>query len=197
MDKWTRERRKAKEQLNVTFHHEKDFTGLSSNKIMSPTQVPRSPWLTASCTFIRQCDTKPQGLLSDRVSSRKLAILIPLFMSSTEKKSWSDGTLQQCHLHPLITGWTWDISCFVRCLRFALAEQSCCLLYDIAPLPVPGSWDCRIGFMYPILHCPAWHAFAVLLPSRGSCVCGAEKSQGDGRRIHRLTLFVWIFFLFL
>lgn len=116
-------RRKAMEQLNVTFHHEKDFTGLSSNKIMSPTQVPRSPWLTASCTFIRQCDTKPQGLLSDRVSSRKLAILIPLFMSSTEKKSWSDGTLQQCHLHPLVAGRTRDISCFVRCQSRAAA---CC-----------------------------------------------------------------------
>lgn len=116
-----RKSRKAKEQLNVTFHHEKDFTGLSSNKIMSPTQVPRSLWLTASCTFIRQCDTKPRGLLSNRVSSRKLAVLIPLFMSGTEKKFWSDGILQQCHLHPLGAGWTWDMGRFVRRLCCASA----------------------------------------------------------------------------
>lgn len=151
-----RKRRKAKQQLNVTFHHEKDFTGLSSNKIMSPTQVPRSPWLTASCTFIRQCDTKPQGLLSDRVSSRKLAILIPLFMSSTEKKSWSDGTLQQCHLHPLVAGWTWDISCFVRCLCCAPSEPSWCLKYYPTLHPVPGSWDFCLAV---ICIARAWQAF--------------------------------------
>lgn len=126
-----RKSRKAKEQLNVTFHHEKDFTGLSSNKIMSPTQVPRSLWLTASCTFIRQCDTKPRGLLSDRVSSRKLAVLIPLFMSGTEKKFWSDGILQQCHLHPLGAGWTWDMGRFVCWLCRAPASSA-------APLPAQG-----------------------------------------------------------
>lgn len=137
-----RKSRKAKEQLNVTFHHEKDFTGLSSNKIMSLTQVPRSLWLTASCTFIRQCDTKPRGLLSDRVSSRKLAVLIPLFMSGTEKKFWSDGILQQCHLHPLGAGWTWDMGRFVRRLCCAPACGTA------VPLPVPG-------LACPAQHCPA------------------------------------------
>lgn len=127
---------KAEEQLNVTFHHEKDFTGLSSNKIMSPTQVPRSLWLTASCTFIRQCDTKPRGLLSDRVSSRKLPVLIPLFMSGTEKKFWSDGILQECHLHPLGAGWTWDMGRFVRC-----CPQHCPALH----CPARGNCVCRAG----------------------------------------------------
>lgn len=131
---------KAKEQLNVTFHHEKDFTGLSSNKIMSPTQVPRSVWLTASCTFIRQCDTKPRGLLSDRVSSRKLSVLIPLFMSGTEKKFWSDGILQECHLHPLGAGWTWDMGRFVRGL---------CRLLPAGPGALPCTTHC------PALPCPA------------------------------------------
>lgn len=173
-----RKRRKAKGQLNVTFHQEKDFTGLSSNKIMSPTQVPRSPWLTASCTFIRQCDTKPQDLLSDRVSSRKLAILIPLFMSSTEKKSWSDGTLQQCHLHPLIAGWTLDISCLVLWLHCALLEQRApayCITHS-------HSWLLQVVYymflMYHALHCYEWLAFSVLLASRGSWICGAENPSG-------------------
>lgn len=128
-----RKSRKAKEQLNVTFHNEKDFAGLSSNKIMSLTQVPRSLWLTASCTFIRQCDTKPRGLLSYRVSSRKLSVLIPLFMSGTEKKFWSDGILQECHLHPLGAGWTWDMGCFV--CRLCRAPARCCPTPCTSALP--------------------------------------------------------------
>lgn len=32
---------------------------------------------------------------------------------------------------------------------------------------------------------------------RGRCVCGAGESQGDGRRIHGLMFFVWIFFMFI
>lgn len=178
-----RKSRKAKEQLNVTFHHEKDFTGLSSNKIMSLTQVPRSLWLTASCTFIRQCDTKPRGLLSDRVSSRKLAVLIPLFMSGTEKKFWSDGILQQCHLHPLGAGWTWDMGRFVRRLCCAPACGTA------APLRSRGS---------RVLPSTALHDAHAgqLLPGR-SCVCRAGKSQRDGRMIYRLSDFVYILFLFL
>lgn len=158
-------RRKGKEQLNVTFHHEKDFAGLSSNKIMSLTQVPSSPWLTASCTFVRQCDTKPRGLLSDRVSSRKLAILIPLFMSNTEKKSWSDGTLQQCHLHPLVARWTWDISGFVLCLHFAQSEQKTPAYCTTHPSLLALSCDYYVGLTYCVVCCCEWLAFAVLLPS--------------------------------
>lgn len=143
----------------------KDFTGLSSNKIMSPTQVPSSLWLTASCTFVRQRDTKPLGLLSDRVSSRKLAILIPLFMSSTEKKSWSDGTLQQCHLHPLVARWTGDISGFVLCLRFVQSEQKTPAYCTTHPTLLALSCCYYVGLMYGVTRCCEWLSLAVILPS--------------------------------
>lgn len=96
---------------------------------MSPTQVPRSLWLTASCTFIRQCDTKPRGLLSDRVSSRKLSVLIPLFMSGTEKKFWSDGILQQCHLLPsVLAGHGTRALCWPPCRAPGRAGAPCAAL---------------------------------------------------------------------
>lgn len=157
-----RKSRKAKEQLNVTFHHEKDFTGLSSNKIMSLTQVPRSLWLTASCTFIRQCNTKPRGLLSNRVSSRKLAVLIPLFMSGTEKKFWSDGILQQCHLHPLGAGWTWDMGHGTLCSPAVL----CSCLRHCSPAPGPGA---RVS-------CPA---LPCTMHTLDSCCPGEAVSAGQ------------------
>lgn len=53
--------------------------------------------MTGLCRLIRGCAAQTAGPFVRRSERRKLAVLIPLFMSSREKKP---STLQPCPLHP-------------------------------------------------------------------------------------------------
>lgn len=53
--------------------------------------------MTGLCRLIRDCAALTAGPFVRRSERRKLAVLIPLFMSSREKKP---STLQPCPLHP-------------------------------------------------------------------------------------------------
>lgn len=53
--------------------------------------------MTGLCRLIRDCAALTAGPFVRRTERRKLAVLIPLFMSSREKKR---STLQPCPLHP-------------------------------------------------------------------------------------------------
>lgn len=53
--------------------------------------------MTGLCRLIRDCAAQTAGPFVRRSERRKLAVLIPLFMSSREKKA---STLQPCPLHP-------------------------------------------------------------------------------------------------
>lgn len=53
--------------------------------------------MTGLCRLIRGCAARTAGPFVRRSELRKLAVLIPLFMSSREKKP---STLQPCPLHP-------------------------------------------------------------------------------------------------
>lgn len=57
--------------------------------------------MTGLCRLIRGCAAQTAGPFVRRSERRKLAVLIPLFMSSREKKR---STLQPCPLHPF-RGW--------------------------------------------------------------------------------------------
>lgn len=57
--------------------------------------------MTGLCRLIRGCAAQTAGPFVRRSERRKLAVLIPLFMSSREKKP---STLQPCPLHPF-RGW--------------------------------------------------------------------------------------------
>lgn len=53
--------------------------------------------MTGLCRLIRGCAAQTAGPFVPPGERRKLAVLIPLFMSSREKKA---STLQPCPLHP-------------------------------------------------------------------------------------------------
>lgn len=57
--------------------------------------------MTGLCRLIRVCAAQTAGPFVRRSERRKLAVLIPLFMSGREKKP---STLQPCPLHPF-RGW--------------------------------------------------------------------------------------------